>query len=467
MWTLLAHPVNGYKKSTMPPGDFSEEMDETPNDPQVKVLFVDDESNILRALRRLVAEENFETLIATSGEEGLEVIKANEDIGLIVSDQRMPGLTGAEFLEKAKAIAPDSLRIVLTGYADLQATMDAINKGGAYRYITKPWNDEELIQTIRDGVARYSLFMENRRLTELVNRQNEELKDWNSNLKKRVLEQTAHIGKKNEELAAANSRLHQTFDQTIKAFAGLIELRDLDVRDHSRNVADLAVAIAQELDLDKNQRQAIRTAALLHDIGKIGIDDAILLKDTDVLTARELEKYKLHAIRGQAVVDAVDDLREVGILIRHHHECYDGSGFPDRQRGKDIPLGARIIAIADHVDRISKRIRQENALEMALEKTRQQLGRLFDASLFPHLEKHAKAIYSTPDKLAKHRGMVEAELSPEQLLEGMIVLRNVVSGTGLLLLSKGAILDEAAIKSLKRYYKIDPPEHAVLVLRQL
>ncbi len=433
----------------------------------VQVLFVDDEPNIIRALRRLVVDEEFETLTANSGEEGLERVAESKNLGLIVSDQRMPGMGGAEFLEKARASVPDTLRIILTGYADLQATMDAINKGGAYRYITKPWDDDELLQVIRDAVARYSLSAENKRLTKLVNQQNEELKDWNANLKKRVLEQTGNIAKKNEELAESNTRLQQVFSHTIHAFSSLIELRDKDVKDHSRNVADLAAGIAQDLGLEKAAINTIRTAALLHDIGKIGIADTVLLKDVEILSPREMESYRQHAVRGQAAIDAIEELRDVGDLIRHHHENFDGSGFPDKLTGNAIPLGARIIAMADYMDRIIKRIRQPNPLAQALDAVGRHMGDLFDPALLPHLKKIAPDVYTSPERLTKNHGMIEKEIPPEDLREGMLVIRDVVSGTGLLLLSKGSILDFSAIKSLRRYYTIDPPEEPLLVLTDL
>jgi len=142
----------------------------------LKALFVDDEENILKSLRRLLADEDMEVLTATSGEQGLEILRCKGDIGLIVSDQRMPGLTGVDFLREARDIAPDAVRIMLTGYADISATIDAINKGGTYRYISKPWDDEELVMTIREALSHYRLAAENRKLWGIVNRQNGSLK---------------------------------------------------------------------------------------------------------------------------------------------------------------------------------------------------------------------------------------------------------------------------------------------------
>ena len=159
----------------------------------VQVLCVDDEENILRSLRRLFIDEEFEIITALSGQEGLEVLATTQNVGVIVSDQRMPGMLGSEFLHACRTAAPDAVRILLTGYSDLTSTIDAINKGGLSRYLGKPWNDEELLMVVRDAVKQYALILENRRLNTIVQQQNEELQEWNRNLKARVLKQTKSL----------------------------------------------------------------------------------------------------------------------------------------------------------------------------------------------------------------------------------------------------------------------------------
>ena len=159
----------------------------------LSILCVDDEMNILNTLRRLFRNEEFQVLTAISGEEVLAILKTTENIGLILSDQRMPEMTGAEFLQEARALFPDISRMILTGYTDVSAAVDAINRGGAYRFLTKPWNEHELRQAVQDGLHRYLLTRDNQRLNELVRRQNIEMAEWNTNLKNRVLQQTAQL----------------------------------------------------------------------------------------------------------------------------------------------------------------------------------------------------------------------------------------------------------------------------------
>ena len=144
-----------------------------------KILFVDDEKGILLSLSHLLRNENFEVLTAASGEEALEIIKNTEGIGVIISDQIMPAMNGIEFLSKAWQLAPDSLRIMLTGHSGLDVEHKALYKAGAYRFISKPWKNDELIQTLRDAVTIYTLVRENRRLSSLLHRMTSEKTDQN------------------------------------------------------------------------------------------------------------------------------------------------------------------------------------------------------------------------------------------------------------------------------------------------
>lgn len=427
----------------------------------VSILLVDDEENILRALQRLLMdEENVEITTATSGEEGLKALPDLVNLGLIVSDQRMPGMTGALFLEKAREIKPDASRIILTGYADVTAAVDAINKGGAWRYLAKPWNDEELVRVIHEGLERYRIIIENRRLNELVLKQNRELDEWNANLKQRVLAQTTEIRKKNEELTQANGRLKSAFDGVIAAFTELINMRDKRFRRHGENVSSLARQVAQTMKLPPEEIELIRIAGLLHDIGELGIADEILRKERHARHPEEQEAYRSHPVRGQSAIDAIEHLRPAGLLIRHHHEQWDGHGFPDGLKGDAIPLGARILAYADLIDHVVGNDPPEHGLAKAMATVEIEQGRRLDPSLLSVFRVTAKYTYALAQSTAV---LKELEVKPVDLHIGMVLARDVVSGTGLLLLRRGVTLDEDRIASIKRYYRIDPPAQGIYV----
>ncbi|WP_277057152.1 HD domain-containing phosphohydrolase [Trichlorobacter lovleyi] len=425
------------------------------------VLFVDDEDNILKALQRLTMDEEFDTETANSGDTGLKKLAALSDVALIVSDQRMPGMNGAEFLQQSRQLAPDAIRMLLTGYSDISAAADAINKGGASRYLNKPWQDEDLLQTLRAAVETWRLSSENKRLQAIVQAQNEELKQWNENLKNRVLQQTTAIRKKADDLNEALIQLKHNYNGIISAFSNLVEMQGLRMQQHARNVAELATAAAREYGLMPEEIETIRTAALLHDIGEIGIPERVLEKSPEYMTQDDLQLYSQHPVRGQMAIDSIVDLRPSGVLIRHHHENYNGSGFPDGLKGDQIPIGARILAYADQLDRAVAN--GGDTAEQALTRVELGLSIKLDPGLQRVFRKIARYAYFTMPEMDPN-ATVELELRPEELRNGMLLTRDVLSGTGLMLLNKGVTLDAVKIEAIQRYYQLDPPQRGVWAL---
>jgi len=438
------------------------ELNITLNNEILKILFVDDEENVLRALKRLFLDEPYDVLTAISGKEALELMKVH-DFAVIVSDQRMPEMSGAEFLAQAKEIQPEAIRIVLTGYADVEAAINSINQGGAYRYITKPWNETDLILMIRDATETFRLKQGNRYLSDLTARQNEELKVWNTQLEVMVQEQTLDIQNKNKELQALNEKLEKNFRKSIEAFSGLIEMREKSVANHSKNVAALAHQIAVSMQLAAEEVSNVLVAALLHDIGKIGIPDTILMKQEEAMSEAEFAEYRRHPVRGQVAVEAIEGFHDIGLLIRYHHECVNGTGYPEGLKRSAIPLGSRIIAIADAVDRIANSmiVTAEN-YHKALKHVEFYLDTRFDRSVYQHLEPIIKQKIEALEKQGDGR-VEEIELQPSKLADGMVLTRDVRSGTGLLILARGIVMNQQIIGALQRYYRMDPPRTGIFV----
>jgi len=421
-----------------------------------RILFVDDEENVLRSLKRLFMSEDYTVLTALSGPDGLAVLKEVE-VPVIVSDQRMPIMTGAEFLEKSRELSPDSVRIILTGYADVEAAIGAINRGGAYRYVSKPWNDNELLLVIKDAFDKYRLVKENKYLTELTIQQNGELKKWSTELEFYVQQHTIELTNQNKELKKLNAKLKNNVSEVLGSLSGLIELRNRSMRNHSNNVALLSKSIAEEIGLTSPETETIAVGAQLHDIGKIGAPDIILIKNIDELSSDEMAEYVKHPIRGQAAIDGIEDFRGPGILVRHHHEWYNGKGFPDGLKGENIPIGARIVSIADRLDRILQG--EMRSIDTALIQIKSMLASQFDAALYAPLEKAARKLFSSIIR----NDIVEIELNTKDLFPGMILSRDVSTGTGLLLLRKGTVLNEKNIETLKRAVYLDPSKRGIFV----
>ena len=234
------------------------------------VLFVDDEVNIRRSLIRLFRNEPVRVREAGSGEQALEVLE-REPVQVVVSDHRMPGMTGATLLSRVRRRWPETIRMMLTGFTEMGVAVEAINQGEIYRLVTKPWNDEELRATIRTALDTWRMRREIERLNKLTQEQNAELQDMNRTLEAKVEDRTKEVQQSHQELRLA-------YLSTVKTLAEAIEAKDPYTRGHSERVGVYSSRIARELGCESRFIERIYLAGLLHDVGKIGISDAIITK---------------------------------------------------------------------------------------------------------------------------------------------------------------------------------------------
>ncbi|NMG76925.1 HD domain-containing phosphohydrolase [Aromatoleum diolicum] len=414
------------------------------------LLMVDDEPSILSALRRLLRPAGYTIHTAESGRAGLELLE-REPVDLVISDMRMPEMDGAKFLEQVRTRWPEVTRLLLTGYADMSSTIAAINRGEIYRYIAKPWDDNELTLVIRDALERRRLQRENAQLLALSQQQNEALRELNASLEQRVRERTAELEEANSSLNVANDKLKQNFVVSIKMFTGLMELRGGAMAGHSRRVADLARRLAQQLGSESKGVQDIFLAGLLHDIGKIGFPDALLARPVVRMNGEERALYRKHSIAGESALMPLDELKEAARLVRSHHERFDGQGFPDGLVGLAIPLGARILAVATDYDGLQqgmladKRLSADEAKAM-LVKSR---GKRYD----PQVVDALLDMLGRP-KPDPNRGQ---EVRPADLQPGMILARDLIGRDGVLLLAADYILDANLIRQIQEYARRDAP----------
>ena len=426
--------------------------------PAVTLLFVDDEASILASLRRLFRPHGYKILVANSGVEGLQMLET-EKIDLVISDMRMPEMDGAQFLEKVRARWPDVVRILLTGYADIASTIAAINRGEIYRYIAKPWDDNEIVLTVRDALERQHLALENQRLDQLTRQQNEELKTLNASLEQKVAERTAQLQKTLGSLEEAHRALNKSFMASVRIFSGLLELRGGRLGGHSRRVAEHARAVAQRLECSDQETQDILLAALLHDIGKIGLPDELIGKPFNQLSGEARAEVMKHPQTGYNVLMGVDQLHSAALYVRHHHECYDGSGYPDRLAGIAIPLGARILAAANDYDALQLGTLTQRALSAgeALTFLVENRGRRYDPTV---VDAYCRLLAES-----NKQAIVELPMRPTQLQPGMVLSRDLTHHDGYLLLARDHTLDAAIIKELRRLEDTDS-QPLLLYIRQ-
>ncbi len=337
------------------------------------VLFVDDEVNILKALQRLLRVEDMNVLCASRASEALELLEKHPT-QVVVSDQRMPEMAGVDFLAQVRERYPDMVRMMLTGYTEMTIAVDAINRGEIYRLITKPWNDDELRATIRQAFDHADLKAEIKRLNQVSREQNFKLQDMNRNLEGKVRDRTKQLAEKHYQLRTA-------YVQTIRALAEAVDAKDAYTRGHSERVGVYASKIAREMNFAKDFIERVYIAGLLHDVGKIGVRDAVITKP-DRLTPEEYEEIKKHPEIGARILEPVDFLKDVAPCVRHHHEWYDGStrGYPDRLRGDQIPLPSRIILVADTVEAMTsdRPYRKALSLEAVVSEVHKYSGTQFD-----------------------------------------------------------------------------------------
>lgn len=419
------------------------------------VLFVDDERNILNAFMRVFRMEGYNILTAGSGPEGLELVKGNR-VALVVSDHRMPGMEGVEFLSKVKEVSPDTVRFMLTGYADLKAVMGAINKGEVYRYITKPWNDDELKAAVRDAVNLYRIVEENRTLHELTARQNIELGELNRNLEAKVAEKTRKI--------------RDNFFAFVRLFSDLMEIYDENVGGHSKRVAAIARGVALKFGFDAADVDLIESAALLHNIGLIGVPRDIIDKDEDYLNEDEKALLRHNPVLSQDLLRSMDTLRQVGIIIRSHTERYDGTGYPDGLRKDEIHIGSKIIAVCKLYDRLRsghKRMTQAEAVAcLSAERSKGFDPEVID--VFAGFIKDWKDDGAVQSSHAHGRLTMPATaiLPISEIKPGMLLVENLVTSKGRLLVTKGTVLTGALVEKVVNFHRIDPIAGGVHILRQ-
>jgi response regulator RpfG family c-di-GMP phosphodiesterase len=323
-----------------------------------KILIVDDEQNLLDSLKRQLRKD-FQIETALGPEEGLKAIPSQGPFAVIVSDLRMPVMDGIEFLYRAEKIAPESVRVILTGNADLQNAIQAVNKGNIYRFLTKPCSTKILTSVLNQGVEQYRLVTtekelqeKNKRLVELTGKQNEELKELNKDLEKKVLERTRELDEKNESLKKVNDELQRSVMDSVRLLSSLVGSLSPKLGMHMKNVADFSKKIAEALALEKDQVESIEIAAMIHDIGLIGVSQILWQKDEKEMKSSEFEGYCYHPVIASICLESVKSLEEVQQIVLHHHEHFDGGGYPAGLKGREIPLGSRIIGVAGDYCRV-------------------------------------------------------------------------------------------------------------------
>ncbi|PYM19100.1 MAG: two-component system response regulator [Candidatus Rokuibacteriota bacterium] len=290
------------------------------------ILIVDDDKQVREVLHQIFLTAGYNCRLAQDGREGVAMFRSARP-PLTVTDLKMPNMTGIELLQQVRNVDQDAAVIVLTGAADVKTAIESL-KLGAYDFIMKPVNVDELLIAADRALERRHLLIERR--------------EYQALLERRIEEATHH-------LAAAYRELESTYRATLEALGSALDTRDVGTESHSRRVHGYALATAREYGMPETELSDLAHGVLLHDIGKIGIPDAILLKPGP-LTPDEWKTMRTHPDIGKRLIEKIPFLRGAIPIVYSHHEKWDGTGYPHGLQAEQIPVGARIFSVVDAFD---------------------------------------------------------------------------------------------------------------------
>jgi response regulator RpfG family c-di-GMP phosphodiesterase len=410
------------------------------------ILIVDDEEIVLVALRDTLLREGYSIVASPHAIHALSVLKAQQ-FSVVITDQQMPMVTGLEFLAQVREIQPDATRILITAVLSLSTVIDAINKGEIYRFIVKPWLREELLATVKNAVQRHELISRNARLQAATQAMNRQLQELNLALESQV----ARVAEQNAQLQEFARSQEENLRRSVELCVQTMRTFYPTLGNQARRVAAMCQAMADGSGMSPAQKQTLEISGYIYDIGLVGVPRQLIKRWQEQpagLSEAEWTLIRQHPILGQELAAFVQQLTAVGPTIRGHHERYDGSGYPDRLRGTDIPWLARLLAVA--VACAESRLEPKLAHEMIS----QGSGTVFDPEavrLF--LRSVPKAVVP-----GRQRLVPLSDLSP-----GMVLAEGIYSENGMLLIPDGQRLTATYIAKLLNYNRINPIAQSLMV----
>jgi putative nucleotidyltransferase with HDIG domain len=352
-----------------------------------RVLAVDDESAACRLLSLILAAPAFQCTTASNGEEALIALQ-REHFDAVISDLHMPGMSGMELLTEVRRCHPHVAFLVTTGVDDVDVGIQAM-RCGADDYLVKPLRDSAVLASLENALHKRQL--------------EQQIEHYRQHLEEMVAERTG-------QLQSALQQIERSYEDTLQALGAAIDLRDNETAGHSQRVCRYSLEIARAMGWSDKQLESLARGAYLHDIGKLGIPDGILLK-LGPLTEDERKLMQRHVRIGFDVVKDIPFLADVAEIILMHHEQYGGGGYPRGLKGEEILPGARIFAVADTLDAITsdRPYRRASSFESARETIRRLSGSQFDPQVVDAFLKIREDIWPT---IARDQRQIAA-LSPK------------------------------------------------------
>lgn len=402
------------------------------------LMLVDDESQILKALTRVVRPLKCKVIAHESAVTALEELKTTS-VDLIISDMRMPEMSGEVFLEQVAEQWPDTERVVMTGYADLQASIDAINRGRISRFMAKPWSDEEVTKVVRKGFELARLRRRNEELQALTEQKNQELAQLNKSLETKVLART-------EQLRAANDGLKSSYRSVVRMFSTLTARRlGMKASDNNQNLNRILLGVAKASGVEGAELKQLYYAWQLRNIGKLSLSDDLLFKPYVELPADKQRQFQNHPILAQAATLLVKPLYPAGNIIVQHKEYLDGTGYPRGLKSSEITSPARILCVVNDYIELIAGTYQERAYSTneALNYLKNYATEKYDDDVVNTLERVVRV-------LSKEGDISQDDcIGSKDLRVGMTLSRDLISQQGILLLSAGQVIDDTVVERVR------------------
>ena len=416
------------------------------DDTKPVILCVDDEVSILKSLQRLFIQHDASLLLADSGEKALELMQRHK-VNVIISDMRMPGMTGAEFLAQAAKAQPDAYRILMTGYADLASTISAINIGRIHRYVQKPWDNQELIKTVDEGLAYYHLLRQNKILTAKVAAQNKQLKEMNLSLEEMVHQRTAQLKQTVAKFKALAAQREQEEAATLEVLYNIISSYPALSGDLAKKISRTCEHISKLMRLPKEQIDANKKAGLFCELGKIALPPTIASSYFAKLDGTDRRHFFEHPQLAEEILSPATHLAEVASIIANQLERFNGAGEPEQKVGTDIPLGARILAVARDVWLITDGFQdgKKVPLKFAVETIRLHQGSYYD----PDVVQALLTLMQQNDLTRTDK--IQNGIDVTKLKVGMKLTNNLYNNKHMLLLPKEHVITQSSLDKLLAY----------------
>ncbi|GAA6152897.1 HD domain-containing phosphohydrolase [Pseudoteredinibacter isoporae] len=413
--------------------------------PAIQIMIVDDEEAILNSLQRLLFDMDCDIRTSSCAHKALEML-SEQAADIVISDMRMPGMDGAEFLSEVANGWPDSERILLTGYSDLESTIGAINKGKINFYMEKPWDDDRLRRIISKGIE----ITHNKQRTAILERtvleQNEQLKALNDDLEAKVQARSKALVESNEKLQISVSKIKQSYQQTTQLFSSLIEQRMGQSLMSKQNLMLLLKRMAEKSGLDDAETKSLIYAGIFRNLGKVGFPDTLIKTPYLELDVQQQRMFQTHISVAESMMSSMPPLKGAARILSQREEHLDGSGYPLGINASEIGTSSKILcAVSDLLLYCQGLIvPNELAIDEALGKLKELSGQYYD----PVVVEHLCSLETELGMLL--RQAADKFLSLDEVGVGMVLQRDLVASNGSILLAEGCELDSEMITRLRK-----------------